>query len=145
MIDQFEPWYFGVAFPFIFKYCTGMPDMPAWTKAPRYRREKNAPRIEADAWVRVMSRRVEAQVNRDWTFGFVSWNYIFRSSINLFRTFFAYQHKGDSEQYSGLDGNSPQCASAGGDDAIPRDAVLASSSSRPQEESFTRRSRRTCC
>ena len=29
MIDEFEPWYFGVAFPFIFKYCTGMPDMPA--------------------------------------------------------------------------------------------------------------------
>ena len=29
MLDQFEPWYFGVAFAFIFKYCTGMPDMPA--------------------------------------------------------------------------------------------------------------------
>ena len=43
MIEQFEPWYFGVAFPFIFKYCTGMPDMPAWTKATRYRRKDDAP------------------------------------------------------------------------------------------------------
>ena len=75
MIDQFEPWYLGVAFPFIFKYCTGMPDMPAWTKATRYRRKTDAPRIEAEAWVRLMSRRVEAQLSRDWNFGFVSWNY----------------------------------------------------------------------
>ena len=27
MLDQFEPWYFGVAFAFCFKYCTGMPYM----------------------------------------------------------------------------------------------------------------------
>ena len=90
MIDQFEPWYFGVAFPFIFKYCTGMPDMPAWTKAPRYRRVQDASRVEAESWVRLMSRRVEAQLSRDWDFGFVSWNYIFRSTINQSRTFFAY-------------------------------------------------------
>ena len=37
MIDQFEPWYFGVAFAFLFKYCTGMPDMPAFAKKPRLR------------------------------------------------------------------------------------------------------------
>ena len=48
MIDQFEPWYFGVAFPFIFKYCIGMPVMPEWVKAPRYRREADAPRVEVD-------------------------------------------------------------------------------------------------
>ena len=28
MMNQFEPWYFGVAFAFCFKFCTGMPDMP---------------------------------------------------------------------------------------------------------------------
>ena len=27
---------------------------------------------------------------RDWHFGFVSWNYVFRSAINLSRTWFAY-------------------------------------------------------
>ena len=48
-----------------------------------------------------MSRRVEAQLNRDWTFGFVSWNYIFRSSINLSRTFFVYQHNAEAYQGSG--------------------------------------------
>ena len=28
MMNQFVPWYFGVAFAFCFKYCIGMPDMP---------------------------------------------------------------------------------------------------------------------
>ena len=90
MIDQFQPWYFGVAFAFIFKYCTGMPDMPAFMKRPRYRRKDGAPRVEAPLWVRIMSRRVEAQVARDWQFGFVSWNYVFRSAVNLSRTWYAY-------------------------------------------------------
>ena len=54
---------------------------------------RDAPRIEAEAWVRLMSRRVEAQLSRDWNFGFVSWNYIFRSTINQSRTFFAYDRK----------------------------------------------------
>ena len=38
IMDQFQPWYFGVAFAFCFKYCTGMPDMPAFAKRPRHRR-----------------------------------------------------------------------------------------------------------
>lgn len=32
-----------------------------------------------------MARRCEAQVNRDWVFGFDSWNLFFRSAINLAR------------------------------------------------------------
>ena len=55
MIDQFEPWYFGVAFAFCFKYCTGMPDMPAWAQKPRYRRSEDAPRIEAPLWIKVIA------------------------------------------------------------------------------------------
>ena len=58
MIDQFQPWYFGIAFAFLFKYCTGMPDMPAFAKRSRYRRKADAPRIEINAWVQAMSRRV---------------------------------------------------------------------------------------
>ena len=49
-----------------------------------------APRIDVETWVRVMSRRIEAQLARDWTFGFVTWNYMFRSAVNLSRNFFAY-------------------------------------------------------
>ena len=90
MIDQFKPWYFGVAFPFIFKYCTGMPDMPAFAEKERYRRQQDAPRMEPPLWVRVMARRVEAQVSRDWHFGFVSGNYLFRSAVNLSRSVYAY-------------------------------------------------------
>ena len=74
MIDQFVPWYFGIAFAFIFTYNAGMPDMPAFARRPRHRRDVDAPRIETDAWVQAMSRRVESSVSRDWSFGFVTWN-----------------------------------------------------------------------
>ena len=95
MIDQFQPWYFGVALAFLFKFCTGMPDMPAFAKKPRYRRQEDAPRIEVDLWVRVMSRRIEACLSRDWIFGFTTWIYLFRSAVNTSRTFFACHAKTD--------------------------------------------------
>ena len=91
MIDQFVPIYFRIAFAFIFTYNAGMPDMPAWAKRSRHRRATDAPRIEADAWVQAMSRRVEASVSRDWNFGFVTWNYLFRSSVNLSSSVYAYE------------------------------------------------------
>ena len=69
MLDQFLPWYVGVAFAFVSKYCTGMPGMPEWCSQPRYRRILNAPRVELPLWVRVVSRRVESQLRRDWNFG----------------------------------------------------------------------------
>ena len=93
MIDQFVPWYFSVAFGFIFTYQAGMMDMPSFVKHPRYRRSADAPRIEAADWVRAMSRRVESSVSRDWTFGFVAWNYLFRSSVNLSHSLYAYERK----------------------------------------------------
>ena len=93
MIDHFVPIYFGIAFAFIFTYNAGMPDMPAWAKRSRHRRATDAPRIEADAWVQAMSRRVEASVSRDWNFGFVTWNYLFRSSVNLSSSVYAYERK----------------------------------------------------
>ena len=39
MLKQFEPWYFGVAFAFCFKYCTGMPDITMFGKTRRGRRK----------------------------------------------------------------------------------------------------------
>ena len=71
LVSQFNSWYFGVAFAFLFKFCTGMPDMPKYAEKVRYRRTGDAPRVELPFWVRVMSRRVEAQEQRDWLFGFV--------------------------------------------------------------------------
>ena len=61
----------------------------------RYRRGSDAPRIEIALWVRTMARRVEAQLSRDWHFGFLTWNYLFRTSINLSRTVFSYEPRGD--------------------------------------------------
>ena len=83
MIDQFEPFYFGTVFAFIFSYSCGFPDMPAFASKTRFRRPADAPRIETGDWVRAMSRRIEASLSRDYSFGFVTWNYLFRSSENL--------------------------------------------------------------
>ena len=90
VLDQFEPWYFAFAFAYVFPFCTAMPDPPAWSKKPRYRRVGTAPRVGLEEWMRCMARRCEAQVNRDWVFGFASWNLFFRSSVNLSRTVHAY-------------------------------------------------------
>ena len=97
MIDQFQPWYFGVAFAYVFSFCTGMPDMPEFAEKQRYRREADAPRVEPPLWVRIMARRIEAQVSRDWFFGFVTWNYLFRSAVNLSRTMYSYETVKTSE------------------------------------------------
>ena len=93
LIYQFEPAYFGTAHAFIFSYNFGFPDMPAFSKKGRGRRQEDAPRIETWEWVRAMSRRAEASVSGDYSFGFLTWNYLFRSSINLTQSLFAYERK----------------------------------------------------
>ena len=90
LLDQFQPTYFGLAFPVVFPYGLGMPDPPHWSKQSRHRRAASEPRIELSTWVRTLARRVEAQASRDWVFGFTSWNLLFRSSLNLSRTTDAY-------------------------------------------------------
>ena len=85
LLDQFRPQYFGFACPYVFKFCTGMPDPPAWSAVDRYRRDSAAPRVELQEWVKIMARRCEAQVCRDWVFGFAAWNLYFRSALNLSR------------------------------------------------------------
>ena len=82
-----------------------------------------------------MSRRVEAQLDRDWTFGFISWNYIFRPIIIHSRTFFAYQGKNDAQQCSGV--QSKDVASARKSDAVRTDyrPASANNSGRGSENS----------
>ena len=91
-LDQFAPWYFGVAFAYLFQYCTAMPDPPEWGKYKdkRWRRPADAPRVPLQDWVRLMSRRVESQLGRDWTFGYTTWNVLFRSAVNLSRSVYSY-------------------------------------------------------
>ena len=91
MENQFQPWYFGVAFAFCFKYCIGMPDMPRWSKVPTHRRPRGAPRVELPVWVKVMTRRVEQQLRRDWLLGFAMGNILFRQALNLARTVYSYE------------------------------------------------------
>ena len=47
MMDQFEPWYFGVAFAFCFKYCTGMPGLRFFDQIKRHRRHEDAPLVDS--------------------------------------------------------------------------------------------------
>ena len=65
--------------------------MPAFAHKKRFRRSADAPRIETGEWVRTMSRRIEASVARDYSFLFVSWNYMIRSSLNLSQSLYAYE------------------------------------------------------
>ena len=77
----------------MFTYNCGYPDQPAFAHKKRFRRAAGAPRIETGEWVRTMSRRIEASVERDYSFGFVSWNYMFPSSLNLSQSLYAYERK----------------------------------------------------
>ena len=70
MMNQFEPWYFGVDFAFCFKFCTGMPDMPSWSKHPQHRRRDGDPEVNLATWVRTISRRPELQLKHNWQLGF---------------------------------------------------------------------------
>ncbi|CAL1148725.1 unnamed protein product [Cladocopium goreaui] len=90
LLDQFQPLYFALAFPFVFPYGIGLPDVPQWSQRKRLRRHPDDPHVELNTWVKVMARRIEAQVSRDWVCGFTSWNLLFRSALNLSRTTDAY-------------------------------------------------------
>ena len=67
--------------------------MPNFARHPRHKRTDDAPRIETGAWVKAMSRLIEASVSRDRLFGFVTWRYLFRSSVHLSRSLYAYEKK----------------------------------------------------
>ena len=78
-------------FSFVCRYCTAMPDPPAFMRRPRHRRKDDAPRVDISDWLRKMARRCEASLQIDWSFEFVSWNYVFRSAVNFSRTAYAYE------------------------------------------------------
>ena len=75
----------------MFSYCTGMPDQVAFQETQRHRRQESAPRVEHPIWDRIMARRAEGQMVRDWQMGFVSWNCRFKTAVNLSRTLWSYE------------------------------------------------------
>ena len=102
MIDQFEPWYFAIAFAFCFNSCMACPDLE---RKNRYRRQEDAPRVGINRWVEIIARRVEAQFKRDWMLTYSLWNYIFRTKVNLSRTVYAYDTSkdGSGDRVTGKD------------------------------------------
>lgn len=88
LVDQFQPYYFAVAFCFCFQYATACPDVANTTmpndqrKSRRKERDPQAPSLQIFEWAASIQRRVETQFRRDWNFGFTLWNYIFRTMVN---------------------------------------------------------------
>ena len=103
MANQYEPWYFGVAFAFCFKFCTGMPDAPSFLGKPRHRRPAGAPRVELPAWVRLISRRVEQQLKRDWLLGFSMGSFLFMYTLNACRTAYSFDRVQREDGKKGFD------------------------------------------
>ena len=64
--------------------------MPRLRKTPRQRRPEEALRVELPEWVKLISRREEQQLRRDWLLGFTMGNVLFRSSLNMCRTVYSY-------------------------------------------------------
>ena len=106
MLDQFQPGYFSIAFPFCFPHATACPDVFNVVKQPeeqaisegtRPRRQagnSNAPNVTFNKhWAPAMSRRVESQLRRDWNFGFTMWNFYFRTCVNLQPNTYMYVHR----------------------------------------------------
>ena len=94
MLDQFQPWFFSIAFAFCFKSGIACPDLK---KRNRYRRIKSAPEVTIERWCELMVRRVEAQFRRDWTFTYTLWNYLFRTAVNTSRTVYSYSNRKDND------------------------------------------------
>ncbi|CAL1131003.1 unnamed protein product [Cladocopium goreaui] len=96
LVDQFNGLYMPLAFPFLFPYGTGRPDVvnhtsdPGSQPAQARRRKDDAPEVSIDVWAAAMQRRVETQFRRDWVFIFVIWNYLFRTMVNLMKNTCAY-------------------------------------------------------
>ena len=91
MMDQFEPWYLGVAFAFCFAYCAGMPDVGRPGALRRHRRQEGHPEVPLPVWVRVMTRRVEQQLRRDWLLGFTMSSVLFQSALNMSRIVYMFE------------------------------------------------------
>ena len=90
LVDQFKPWFFGVAFAFCFKYCIGMPDhgtIDQNSLGARFRRVPGSPTVELRPWCKSIARRIESPFGRDWLLSFAMWNYMFRTTVNKTRSF----------------------------------------------------------
>ena len=112
MVDQFVPWYIGMAFPFTMPSAVGGYDVD---RRSRWRRPENddiaVPRVPLSAWkpcagscsilptehalvgpacqvqladlVKGLSQRIEGQFRRHWSFIPALWNLYFRERINI--------------------------------------------------------------
>ena len=93
MLDQFQPWYFGVAFSFCFKYCAGMPDLAMFGKRSSDRRKEDKPQVDLQLWSKIIIRRCEKALSNSWDFGFCISSLLFRSKLNMSRSLYSLENE----------------------------------------------------
>ena len=90
LADMFRPDYWLTTFPFNFKHATAEPDITKQHLPPdqrqqlsrRKRGNPRAPEVTMPEWAAAMQRQAASQFRRDWNFGPVLWNYLFRTWVN---------------------------------------------------------------
>ena len=65
--------------------------MPEWSEPSRHRRGPGAPRVDLALWIKLITRRVEQHLKRDWLLGFTMGSVLFRSMLNQCRTVYSYE------------------------------------------------------
>ena len=93
MLNQFHSWYFGVAFAFCFKYCTGIPDLTLFGKVSRDRRKDGKPQVDLQLWCKIITRRCEKALSNSWDLGFCMSSLLFRSKLNMSRSLYAFENE----------------------------------------------------
>ena len=79
-LDQFEPWYFGFAFAYVFRFGASMPDPPCWSEKQRHQRQDSRTRNMDAMHGSPVRSPDQLEIG---LLGFTSWNLFFRSALNL--------------------------------------------------------------
>jgi len=82
--SQLEATFFMAAFPFLFPYSIGAPDLKYQSRDRRVNNNSAAPVVDfVDDWSALIVQRAEAQFRRDLQFPFAVWNLVFRTIVNI--------------------------------------------------------------
>lgn len=98
--SQLDATFWTAAFPFLFPYSVGMPDLKYQPRDRRAADDKQAaPTVDfVEDWSMLIIQRAEQQFRRDLQFGFAVWNLVFRTIVNIGSNLYAVSRVATSEQ-----------------------------------------------
>ena len=99
MRSQLEACFFMAAFPFLFPYSIGSPDLKYQERDRNVEGKKaDAPVVDfVDDWSKLIVQRAEAQFRRDLQLPFAVWNLVFRTVVNIGSNMYAVSKMATSE------------------------------------------------